>query len=116
MYSVLYVAVWLILVYVFHTKVPNATPKVDGGLAALVMLGFYLSFGAVGFFLPTSLHDGMGLSFGPDWLMRLAQVIGAICAFYVGLRGTIVWGVLIVLGIVGWVAQAIWQFVAHGTT
>ncbi|KQW93589.1 hypothetical protein ASC94_13335 [Massilia sp. Root418] len=118
MFSVVYVALWLALVYVFHTKVPYAKPKIDGFLTGVVMLGFYLSFSIVGFALPEGLHKMLGLGFGPDWLMRLSQVTGAVCAFYVGLRGTFVWGILLILGIgiavASWVIQTVWEFVAHG--
>lgn len=118
MFSVVYVVLWLALAYVFHTKVPYTKLKIDGFVAGAVMLGFYLSFGIVGFALPEGLHKMLGLSFGPDWLMRLSQVTGAVCAFYVGLRGTVVWGILLVVGIgvavVSWIVKLVWQFVFHG--
>lgn len=118
MFSVVYVVLWLALVYVFHTKAPYAKLKIEGFVAGAVMLGFYLSFSLVGFVLPEALHKMLGLSFGPDWLMRLSQVFGAVCAFYVGLRGTVVWGILLVVGIgiamVSWITKAVWQFAFYG--
>lgn len=51
----------------------------------------YLSFSTVGFALLEGLHKMLGLSFVPDWLMRLSQVTGAVCAFYPGLSGLFVW-------------------------
>lgn len=81
------------------------------------MLGSYLSFGIVGFALPEGLHTMLGLSFGPNWLMRLSQFTGAMCALYVGLRETAIWGVLLILGIgiavVSWIIKTVWQFVFH---
>jgi len=38
-----------------------------------------------------SLNKMLGLSFVPDWLMRLSQVTGAVYAFYPGLSGPFVW-------------------------
>lgn len=120
MFSVVYIVLWLALAYVFHAKVLYAKPKIEGFLAGVVMLGFYLSFSIVGFALPEGLRGMLGLSFGPDWLMRLSQVTGAVCAFYVGLRGTIIWGVLLILGIgitlVSWIGKTVWQFVFQSGT
>ena len=116
-FSVVCVALCLALVYVFHTKVPCAQPKIDGFLNGVVMLGFYLSFSIFGFALLEGLRKMLGLSFRPDWLMRVSQVTEAVCAFYVGLRGTFVWGILLILGIgivlASWIIQTVWQFVFH---
>lgn len=118
MFSFLYVAIWMAIACIFHAKVRRATPKIDGFLSFVSMLGFYLSFAVVGLFLPVALHEKVGLDFGPDWLMRLSQVIGAACAFYVARRGTFLWGVLLVVGIVlgvaGGAALMLWRFVIHG--
>jgi hypothetical protein len=118
MFSVIYVGVWLALAYTFYAKAPRVKPKMDGCLVAIAVLNFYLAFAVVGFSLPTFLQQKTGLSFGPDWLMRASQLVGAVSGFYVGWRGMFVWGVLgilgISIGIAGFLALAAWQFVVNG--
>lgn len=57
----------------------------------------------------------LGFSFGPEWLIRLSEVTRAVWAFRVGLCGTLVWGILLILGIgisvANWIIQTVWQFV-----
>ena len=128
MYGIIYIVACLTLACIFHFKVPFVRPKTDGPssldgcLAAMVLLNLYVGCAIMGFVGPMILQQGRHLDFGPDWLLRLSQVVGGVTAFYVAKRGTFVWGVLIIgaisigiLYLLGLGILATWRFVVHGT-
>jgi len=60
----------------------------------------YLGFAAfAGWVLPHELQQSFGWDFGENWLSRVAQIFGAIGAVYVAARGLIIWGTVIVCGL-----------------
>jgi multisubunit Na+/H+ antiporter MnhB subunit len=60
----------------------------------------YLGFAAfAGWVLPHEIQESIGWDFGSNWLSRVAQIVGAIGAVFVAARGLIIWGSIIVLGL-----------------
>jgi hypothetical protein len=60
----------------------------------------YLGFAAfAGWVLPHEIQEAIGWDFGSNWLSRVAQIFGAIGAVYVAARGLVIWGSIIVLGL-----------------
>jgi multisubunit Na+/H+ antiporter MnhB subunit len=59
-----------------------------------------LGFAAfAGWILPHEIQESIGWDFGSNWLSRVAQIFGAIGAVYVAARGLVIWGSIIVLGL-----------------
>lgn len=116
MLSMLYILLWAALAYIVATKVPKVKPRTSGFQNALGTSIIYGAFALLGFALPMFLNDRAGLDFGPDWLMRTSQIVGAALAFYVGRRGAFVWGLVFGLGFVALMLSVtiglLWRFIA----
>ena len=91
--------------------------------AGCMMLLFLLMGAAIGVGLPMAISDMLprdltqlytGGTSGLDGFGRLAMLVGGLCGGYVGLRGSRLWAVLLVVGSVLYVAYAILGWVLRG--
>lgn len=80
--------------------VPESKMTFDDGLAALFFFGCCLFGGAIGWYLPILLQENLQWGVASGWLMRTAQVIGAIAGFLIALRGAVVWISLFLFGVI----------------
>lgn len=74
---------------------------------AIALLCFYLSFAAVGWFIPEFMRTNLEGNVGPGWLAKTSQVIGALGGLYIGIRGAVVWAGLMIIGMLTFAVLAI---------
>lgn len=132
LFSVAYSITWIALAWTVK-RVPFWQPRVvrfgdvsfipDQRPAGCMMVLFLMMGGAIGVALPMAISDVLprdptqfysGGTSGLDGFGRLAMLVGGLCGGYVGLRGSRLWGVLLVVGGVLYVASATLGWVFRG--
>jgi hypothetical protein len=111
MLSIAYITIILLMSFLLARYVPMPTFTRLGFGGASVLLTCFISAAIICWHLPTLLHSQLGLSPEPEWLTRMAQVIGAGGGFYIALRGLVAWGLIFVFGLAGAVVYAVVNYI-----
>lgn len=89
---------------------PSPHPPADP-IMGLFILGCYVFGGAIGFLLPETVAPHIGITWGDGPLERTAKIFGAIGGFLIAVRGSVIWGSLFILGILGYGGMMLWGYV-----
>jgi hypothetical protein len=111
-----YIAVLVVCAVLVSAYFPNPSSQAAlpdfGPIGTLVMFAFMLTPSACAFLLPDYLRTWLSPFIRPDWAERLAQLVTPFLAFYIVLRGIVVWAIILLVAGASWAFYWALQYIA----
>jgi hypothetical protein len=112
--SIIYIAAICALCFGITHYTPALKYRQPDLFQAIALFCFDMTFALAGWFFPEFMSTNLGWHVGPEWLARIAQVIGALGGFYMAVRGAILWVGLLLAGFIVFTVMAVISYILGG--